>query len=138
MVSDTPKPTLSFGTHLVKKYHIGDIELRLIMKIVLNNAFFNAKVGNVIPMIPKCYIITFYFNPARANPTLQDAIIAYGTWARISETTWAIITTQSATEVRDALETHLRPLDRLFVVKSGREAAWQNVECSSEWLKTNL
>jgi hypothetical protein len=28
--------------------------------------------------------------------------------------------------------------DSLFVLKSGKEAAWKNVVCKSEWLKNNL
>lgn len=87
-------------------------------------------------MNDKCYIITFK-NPSDVT-ALTAEIKKYGTWARITEYTWAVVTTQTATNIRDNLGTYFTTQGRLFVIKSGIEAAWKNVECSSEWLKKNL
>lgn len=69
---------------------------------------------------------------------LREAITAYGTWAHISKSCWAIKTTQSAAEVRDALLRLMRPQDRLFVVQTAHVAAWNNVMCTNEWLREHI
>src|SRR3546814_5002418 len=65
-------------------------------------------------------------------------IKSYGTWARVTESNWVIVTTKTAVQIRDDLLTVLDSNDRLFVVKSGREAAWHNSRCKNEWLKAKL
>ena len=69
---------------------------------------------------------------------LYDAIRAYGTWARIADSCWAIRTEQTAVQVRDALLRLLRQGDRLFVVQTAHIAAWNNTMCKNEWLKENV
>ena len=66
------------------------------------------------------------------------AIKSYGTWAKILKSCWAVVTTKAAAEVRDHLLTYKDSDDGIFVVKSGKEAAWRSVGCSTEWLKQNL
>ena len=85
-----------------------------------------------------CYIISYDLKKERDYQSLYDGIKSYGTWARITESTWAIVTDESAVQVRDRLLSLVDSDDRLFVVKSGTEAAWRNVICKSEWLKRNL
>ncbi len=70
--------------------------------------------------------------------SLYDAIKAYGTWAHITDSCWAIKTECSAAEVRDALLNLLRPSDRLFVVQTAHVAAWHNTFCRNDWLKENI
>jgi hypothetical protein len=86
------------------------------------------------------YIVSYDLTQARPTEyeTLYSRLKEYGTWAKITESTWAVVTSQSAKEVRDTLSKHIHKGDRLFVVKSGVESAWQNVRCRSEWLKKNL
>lgn len=86
-----------------------------------------------------CYIITYDLRqPHRDYQRLYDAIKSYGTWAKITESTWAVITSQSASSIRDRLILYTDQDDRLFVIKSGVEAAWRNTIAKSEWLKTYL
>lgn len=86
-----------------------------------------------------CYLVSYDLHkPGRDYEALYDALKAYGTWARINESFWAIVTEQSAVQVRDNLTKHLDANDSLFVVKSGSEAAWRNVRCKNEWLKEHL
>lgn len=85
-----------------------------------------------------CYIISYDLRAARNYDVLYDAIKSYGTWAHITESTWAIVTTKTAVQVRDHLSSVMDQDDRLFVVKSGVEAAWKNVICKNQWLKDNL
>ena len=86
----------------------------------------------------KCYIISYQLSSSTNLAELHKAIKDYGAWARITSDTWAIVTPQSAVSVRNKLKSHLQSSDRIFVVKSGLEAAWNNVICSNEWLKKNL
>lgn len=86
----------------------------------------------------RCYIISYDMAEGGDDNALYDAIKDYGTWAHITESTWAVVTECSAKDVRDDLDTYLPEGSRLFVVKSGIEAAWRNVICSNEWPKRNL
>lgn len=70
--------------------------------------------------------------------SLYDAIKSYGTWAHITESCWAVVSEQSAAEVRDRLLGVLRRTDRVMVVQSAHIAAWHNTICRNEWLKENI
>ena len=86
-----------------------------------------------------CYLVSYDLRePQRDYEKLYAAIKSYGTWAHINESLWAVVTTKSALEVRDHLLQYLNADDRLFVVKSGVEAAWRNTICKTEWLKDHL
>jgi len=85
-----------------------------------------------------CYIISYDLRNNRNYESLYKAIKDYGTWARITESTWAIVTDEPAKEIREYLLEHMDDDDRLFIVKSGIEAAWQNVRCRNQWLKKHL
>jgi hypothetical protein len=84
-----------------------------------------------------CYLITYDLNHGTSvdYQELYDAIKAYGTWARVTESSWLIVTSKSSIDVRDHLLSFLHDQDRLFVLKSGVAAAWSNVRCRSAWLK---
>lgn len=87
-------------------------------------------------MKDKCYIITYQLQKDPSE--IISAIKKYGTWAKIVDNTWAIVTEKSAKEVRDELTLSIDANERLFVVKSGVEAAWKNAACTNEWLKKNI
>ena len=86
----------------------------------------------------RCYTISYDLRGERNYDPLYKAIKSYNTWAHILESTWAIVTDQSAVEIRDYLMSFLDEDDGIFIVKSGVEAAWKGVECSDDWLKRNL
>jgi len=85
-----------------------------------------------------CYIISYDLIGKRDYEALYEAIKSYGAWAQITESTWAVVTTKTAVEVREHLSSIMDEDDRLFVVKSGVEAAWKNVICKNQWLKDGL
>ena len=86
-----------------------------------------------------CYLISYdLIGPNRDYDGLIEAIKEYGTWAHITESFWAIVTESKAKDVRANLKRYLDSNDRIFVVKSGTEAAGSNVICKNEWLKKNL
>ena len=86
----------------------------------------------------KCYIVAYDLVSERDYDSLYEAIQSYSKWARITDSTWVIVTKRSAVEIRDHLLTVMDGDDRLFVVKSGVEGAWSNVVCRNKWLKDNL
>ena len=69
---------------------------------------------------------------------LIEAIKGYAAWGRVTESCWTVVTDVSAVTVRDHLLSLMRPMDRLFVIQSAHVAAWNNVMCSSNWLKENI
>jgi CRISPR/Cas system-associated endoribonuclease Cas2 len=86
-----------------------------------------------------CYIISYDLkHPGSNYDALTKEIKAYGTWARINESVWAVVTEMTAVQVRDDLSRHIDSNDRIFVAKSGVEAAWRNSICKNEWLKKHL
>ena len=80
------------------------------------------------------YIISFDMAWGGDYNALHEAIQSYGAWAHITDSTWAVLTEYSAQMIRDHLSEYLPDGSRLFVVRSGDEAAWQYVN-SSEWLE---
>ena len=85
-----------------------------------------------------CYIVSYDLRRQRDYASLYEAIKTYPNWAHITASTWAVVTNSSAIEVREYLRGFVDNDDRLFVIKSGLEAAWVNVICKNEWLKENL
>lgn len=85
-----------------------------------------------------CYIINYDLRNQRNYDSLYEAIKSYNTWAHILESCWVVVTTQSAEELRNYLQNHLDSDDGIFVIKSGIEAAWANINCKGEWLQNNL
>lgn len=86
----------------------------------------------------KTYLISYDMAEGGDYGELYKAIKAYGTWAHITESLFAVVTEQSAKELRENLGVYFPKGSKLFIVKSGAEAAWRNVICSNEWLKDNL
>lgn len=86
----------------------------------------------------KTYIITYDLRNNRDYASLHEAIKQYSKWAKITESTWGVVTSKSASEIRDNLRSVMDSDDRLFVLKSGVEAAWRNSICKNDWLQENL
>ena len=85
-----------------------------------------------------CYIITYDLRFGGNYASLHEAIRSYGTWAKVTESTLAVVSAKSAAAIRDHLLQFMDNNDRLFVVKSGGEAAWIRTICKNEWLKEHL
>jgi hypothetical protein len=85
-----------------------------------------------------CYIINYDLRKSRDYESLYEAIRSYRTYAKILESCWAVVSERSAAEIRDHLLSVMDSDDGIFVVKSGREAAWNRVDCEGQWLKDNL
>lgn len=84
------------------------------------------------------YLITYDLRNKRDYDSLYSAIKSYGTWAKITESSWAIVTDQTAIQIRDYLSKFLDEDDRVFVAKYGGAAAWRNVIAKNEWFHQHL
>lgn len=69
---------------------------------------------------------------------LYEKLKGYPRWAHITESSWFICTDEKCTSVRDALRRVMDTDDRLFVASLTGEAAWQNVLCNNDYLKSYL
>ncbi|MEO8760656.1 MAG: hypothetical protein ABI388_05590 [Bacteroidia bacterium] len=86
----------------------------------------------------KCYIISYDLRHGGNYTALINAIKGYGTWARITESTWAVVTQQTAIQVANNLLISMDGNDRLFVIKSGGEAAFRGIICEESWLQKHI
>ena len=77
-------------------------------------------------------------SPGRNYDDLYAAIKGNDQWAHITESTWFIKTSLSCAQVRDRLSAVMDTNDRLFVAELVGTAAWHNVICDSNYLKSNL
>ncbi len=86
------------------------------------------------------YIVTYDLHTVGQNyDCLYEKLKSYGTWCRIQDSVWVVVTTVTASQIRDHLATCLDGNDKLFVARLTGEAAWMahSVEVS-DWLKKNL
>lgn len=82
------------------------------------------------------YLINYdLINPGQNYDDLIAAIKAYGTWAKISRSCWAIKTSQTAVEIRDTLKNHLDSNDILFVCDFDNWASYNLSKEVTDWLK---
>lgn len=85
----------------------------------------------------KTFIVTFQVKELENRKRIREALKEYPSFCPLSNSSWAINTTESAAEVRDKLKTSLEEGDRLYVISTGGEAAWRNAisKTHSDWLK---
>jgi hypothetical protein len=87
-----------------------------------------------------CYIVTFQTISEASRNKVLEVLKRYGFYCPIHNYCWAIKTDKKAKDVVDDIRTVLASNERVFVVRSGTEAAWFNSygEEYSKWLKENL
>ena len=87
-----------------------------------------------------CYIVAFQTNSEQSLNKVKEALKSYGSYCPINDSCWAVKTEKKTTQVRDNLMKILENGERVFVIRSGTEAAWFNSygPKNDEWLKANL
>jgi hypothetical protein len=86
----------------------------------------------------KTYIVIYNIAADGDLKNMAEKLKSYAGWGKITETSWAIVSSKSSTEVRDELKEYVGAAGRLFVIRAGVGAAWKNSIASNEWLKKNL
>lgn len=86
------------------------------------------------------YVVTFEVKDATRRTMVKEKLKEFGYYCPIHDNVWAIRTEKRATEVRDFITPVMTSEDRIFVIRTGTEAAWMNVYGTehSEWLKKHL
>ncbi len=89
----------------------------------------------------KCYIVTFETESETSLQQVNKLLkTSYKFYCPIHEYCWAIKTDETAVQVRDKLMKLSTGAERVFVIRSGIEAAWLNSygDKNNKWLQTNL
>lgn len=87
----------------------------------------------------KVYQVSYDLRKQRNYEPLYERIRSYGQWAHTLESSWVIVTDQSAAQVRDYLRGAMDQDDRLLVTRLKGEAAWFGLKDDvSDWLKRVL
>lgn len=87
----------------------------------------------------KCYIISYdLMAPGKNYEALYNAIKSYGTWGKITESCWIVVSAFSAAVIRDQLSMYMDRNDRLFVSRLAIPAAWKNTKADDAWVKRIL
>ena len=84
------------------------------------------------------YIVIYDVSSDGDYDSLYEKLKDYNGWAKITESAWAIGSSKKASEIRDDLVPFIGKTGRLFVIKSGKAAAWKNAIASNDWFKKNL
>ena len=82
------------------------------------------------------YIVTFEISDDKVLTALTDKLKTFGGYCPSHKNAWAISTDKKAIDIRDALTSIIKPNDRVFVIRSGTEAAWWNSygQNNNDWL----
>lgn len=86
-----------------------------------------------------CYIVTFEPIGIGAAEAIHTQLKTTKFYCPMNAYSWAVVTNLTAVQLRDSLQ-KVSPTSRIFVVRSGTEAAWVNSlgPAYNEWLKKNL
>lgn len=86
------------------------------------------------------YMIGYDLNaPGKDYEPLWKAIKKQGEWWHCLDSTWLVVSTKTAKQIRDALGAHIDGNDELLVVELTGVGAWQGFDAKgSKWLKDNL
>ncbi len=86
--------------------------------------------------MPLC-IITYDLNKESKRPDIL-ADIRKGTWAKLSESSYAVLTPETPKQVYDRLAKHLDGNDTLYVITLNRPYYGQGSAEVNDWLEKHL
>jgi hypothetical protein len=87
----------------------------------------------------KVYQINYDLRKQRNYDALYERIKQYDRWCHPLESTWLIVTQQSAVQIRDYLAQAMDQDDGLLVTRLQGEAAWRGLgDNLNQWLKEKL
>lgn len=83
------------------------------------------------------YLITYdLYAPGKDYDQLIEAIKAYGNWAKICKSCWAIKADSSSAAIRDNLKQYIDANDRLFVCPFSDWASYNLPKEVVDWLNS--
>lgn len=84
------------------------------------------------------YLVTYDLNNETKRPPIVKDIKSYSSWAKLSESSYAISTVQTPKQVFDFLSKHLDSNDSLYVIKLTNPYFGQGPTDVNDWLANNL
>ncbi|RWR28816.1 hypothetical protein D2T31_11935 [Sinirhodobacter populi] len=84
------------------------------------------------------YLITYDLNREVRRPKIVDAIREFGTWAKLSESSYAIVTWKTADQVYDDFKQYLDNNDSFYVISLRQPLAGQGDAKVNEWLQNQI
>lgn len=84
------------------------------------------------------YLVTYDLNQEAKRPDIVGAIRDYEIWARLSESSYAIDTPETAEEIFDGFLPMLDQNDNLYVIELGLPFAGLGPDQVNEWLTERL
>ena len=87
-----------------------------------------------------CYIVTFQTKSEESRNKIIEVLKGYDSYCPIHNYCWAIETEEKSGVICDKIKVAMDSDERLFVIRSGTEAAWTNSygDKNTDWLKENL
>jgi len=87
----------------------------------------------------RSYLVTYMLPGAAENLlAIQERLQAFPAWAQLHPNAYVVAahhTWGGAAKIRNYVQEALPEGATIFVLRSARESAWNNVECSDEWLQ---
>ncbi len=84
------------------------------------------------------YIVTYDLNKETKRPNIVGSIHDFPSWAKLSESSYAISTNQTPRQVYDDLLKHLDSNDQLYVITLRQPYYGQGSKEVNKWLANNL
>lgn len=86
------------------------------------------------------YIVTFEIDDLSRRKKVKEHLKTYGYYCPIHQHAWAIKTDKKAIDIVNAIIAITAAVDRIFVIRTGTEAAWRNAygQENTDWLKKYL
>ncbi len=85
-----------------------------------------------------CFIVTYDLNNETVRPNILKDIHAYGRWAQLSESSYAIVTGDTAEQVYSGLSKHIDDNDNIYIISLSEPHFGQGPHEVNEWLAENL
>lgn len=86
-----------------------------------------------------CFIVTYDLNKETKRPNITKKLKdTYDTWARLSESSYAIVTNSTSQAVYNVFEPMLDGNDTLYVITLKKPYYGQGEKDVNDWLERNL
>ena len=84
------------------------------------------------------YIVTYDLNNETVRPPIVNAIKKLGPWARLSESSYGVVSSSTPEAIYDVLKKHLDSDDQLYVITLNHPYFGQGSKVVNDWLEKHL
>ncbi|MER8993537.1 hypothetical protein [Mesorhizobium sp. M0678] len=84
------------------------------------------------------YLVTYDLNKETVRPKIVDEVKASAGWARLSESSYAISTNETASQVHERFKKYLDNNDNFYVISLRRPYSGRGPKEVNDWLEKHL